>query len=274
MTHSLQATAPAFAHNDLVVIAFLATAFIVIFGAMVTPIVLAATRPIHPTVEQLARRAAVSAFHVALARVLRWGVAVATAGTALSLLVAVFVTPVEARSPHDASQTATTKSIERMIGILNKVAKHPVVQGAKIIARSYTAVKVYNLSKDVKGLKVDVAALHASVHAVLTEVTSVVARIEAGEQLTAEALAAVDARIDMHAIQIAAAEAEIEVLRHRMDAAERKQRVTDALVAKQQKRITRDAKTPYHYFDPKCQCRRDKREIASGSGLLDVKAQR
>jgi uncharacterized protein YhaN len=292
MDYSLHTAAPAVAHNDLLI---LAAIFIVFLGAMMTPVVLSLARPIQPTVERLARQAAWNACKAALARVVGWLAAVATAGAALSILVAVMATPANAQSPLDKAQTAITKSIERMIGIMDKVAKNPVVQGAKVVTRGFMAVKVYRLSKEVKGLKTDVVALQASLHAILTEVTGVIARIEAGEELTAAELDAINVRIDVHAVQIAAAEAEIEVLKLRMDEAERtarqierqqreqdqrqravehqqreaavrqretdeRQRKTDANVASQKQRISRSAKGEFGHYDAKCNCRRDVRE--------------
>lgn len=242
--------------TDLHYLATLTTIFVVVFGAMMTPVVLALTRPIHPAVERLARRAAWNTCKAALARALRWAIAVATATVALSIVVTVFATPANAQT-REAAQQATIKAIERMIGVMDKVAKNPIVQAAKIIARGYTAVKVYRLSREVKGLNTDVAALRASVHAILAEVTGVIARTEAGEALTADELEAVNARIDVHAVRIAAAEAEIEVLKFRMDEADRKLRKTAASVAAHKQRIERSAKGEFGYCDPKCRCRRD-----------------
>jgi hypothetical protein len=254
---------------------------IVVFGAMMMQLLVATARLCASLAACTTRLAVWTARKLKIIR--RYILAVATAGAALSLLIAVTAEPANAQTPREAAQKATTQAIERMIGILDKAAKHPVVKGAKVIARGYTAVKVYRLSMEVKGLKADVAALQASVHAVLTEVTAV---IEAGEELTAAELDAINARIDVHAVQIAAAEAEIEVLKLRMDEAERKQRDqdrrqreqdqrqrdTDARLAKQRERIGRGSKAPNLYFDPKCQCRRDARDRDNAGGSVTAAA--
>jgi hypothetical protein len=277
--------------SELPYLSALACIFIILLGGMMMPLLAAMARSCLPLAAHVTRVVAWAARKLKLVR--RFILATATAGAALSLLIAVIAAPANAQTPREAAQKATTQAIERMIGILDKAAKHPVVKGAKVIARGYTAVKVYRLSKEVKGLKTDVAALQASVHAVLTEVTAVIARIEVGEELTAAELDAINARIDVHAVQIAAAEAEIEVLKLRMDEAERKQRDqdrrqqeqdrrqrdverkqqdqaqrqrdTDARVTAQQQRIGRDSKTPNLFYDPTCKCRRDARDKAGGS---------
>jgi hypothetical protein len=276
-----------------------AVAFILLTGGMIvsTLVALARTSPIN----RLARAAVWNACKAGLTRVVRFAVSIITAGVALTLLLAIVKVELAAAQAggNAPPAMAITKSIERITGILDRAAKHPLAQTASMIARGYTAVKVYRLSNEVKGLKTDVVALQVAVHGVLTEVTMLIERVEAGEVLTAEQISVVNGRVDVHALLISAVEVEIEVLKHRMDEADRRQRDADRLQMKadrrqreldrrlqeadrrlvetesrQQstdKRMRRNSRQPYLYFDPKSGRRLDVRDRDGAGGLHSIR---
>jgi hypothetical protein len=126
---------------------------LVVIGAMLTPLVLALTRPIHPHVEQLARRAAWVGCKSIIARGVRWVCAIATAGAALAIMLVVCAGPATAdpagKAFHLASATiprlSAAQAIEQLTSSI-KAAKKPLpMWAAELFLKAVNLYAVHKL---------------------------------------------------------------------------------------------------------------------------------
>ena len=179
------ASTDALADANTAVVAMMATMFIVLFGAMVTPMLLWAAR--QPLIRRGTTLAARTGIRWALwqgIRRLLFLLPLVAAGLFFAQEVAAQTAPREARLPPAATDRAATRAIDDMMARI-KASRKPLPAWALDLAmRAYDVYKTYQNGKRVGAVEKRADDIEREVLAILKVVIDVQAQVEAGQEMT------------------------------------------------------------------------------------------
>lgn len=241
MTHSFQAAAPAFAHNDLVVLVILATILLIILGAMLMPLLAGAARLAGRLFLFASRLGISEAVSSARLEILKWLLAALLALFGLGFAHAASAEGLAAKAGQSLPDSATM-AIERLMPAISRALNHPAAQVAGLALRGVTAYQLYVLRRDVVEVRQTTLAM-------LQDITSIIARVERGEQLSAAQWSDVHDRLDGYARRLDDLAARVDRLEPRVDAIETAM-VRRERAAREWARFNRVCKEAEHVWRP------------------------